>query len=281
MQIFDHISELRKYLDQKILKTLGFVPTMGALHQGHLSLVRNAIEKNDLTICSIFVNPTQFDRQEDLQKYPRTIEEDLRRLEETGCDLCFLPSINEIYLQGATRLHFDFGGVEKQMEGMHRPGHFDGVATVIQRLFEIVRPTNVYFGEKDFQQLRIIQELVRLLKIPVKVIGMPIVREEDGLAMSSRNLGLTHRFRREAPRLYQTLLQVQVLFSQRAYHIIQNHVEHIFSESTLRLEYFVIADEERLQPMQAFDISKNYRAFIAVFADEVRLIDNLYLHKPT
>ncbi|XCI75231.1 MAG: pantoate--beta-alanine ligase [Flavobacteriales bacterium] len=281
MQIFNYISELRKYLDQKTPKTLGFVPTMGALHQGHLSLVRSAIEKNDLTVCSIFVNPTQFYGQEDLQKYPCTIEEDLNRLEDTGCNLCFLPSINEIYPQGVTRLRFNPGGVDKQMEGTHRPGHFDGVATVIQRLFEIVRPTNAYFGEKDFQQLCIIQELVRLLKIPVNIIGLPIVREKDGLAMSSRNLNLTPQFRKEAPRIHQTLLQVKALFTQRTFHTIQSHVEYIFSKSTLRLEYFVIADEETLKPMQAFDTSKKYRAFIASFASEVRLIDNLPLHKPT
>src|SRR5690606_25883950 len=183
-------------------KTIGFVPTMGALHEGHLSLVNQSKSENDFTLVSIFVNPTQFNNTDDLKKYPRTEQADTSLLESAGADAVFLPEIEVIYPHGQTSEHFEFSGIENQMEGKFRPGHFDGVATVIKKFFEIIQPDRAYFGEKDFQQLRIIQELVKQENLPAQIIAVPIKRESDGLAMSSRNVRLTAEMRQESVQIY-------------------------------------------------------------------------------
>lgn len=270
--INNHLSTLRK------TKSIGFVPTMGALHLGHLSLIMQAKVANDLVVVSIFVNPTQFDKEEDLLKYPKTTDEDLKLLETVNCDIVFLPSINEMYEDKITAEHFDFGGIEFEMEGKFRKGHFDGVGTIVKKLFEIITPHYAYFGEKDFQQLQIIKKLVETTKLPVKIIGCEIFRENDGLAMSSRNIRLTNEQRKAAPFIYQILLEVREKFGIIHVDEIKQWVEKQFTNNQfLKLEYFEIACEESLKPANEYQEKRNYRAFIAVFANDIRLIDNIRL----
>ncbi|UMB59448.1 pantoate--beta-alanine ligase [Lutibacter sp. A80] len=273
----------KKSVQQKIesLKkatSIGFVPTMGALHKGHLSLIERAKKENDLVVVSVFVNPTQFDKQEDLINYPKTIEKDLSLLKSVFCDIVFAPSAHEIYANNITSQAFDFDGLEFQMEGKFRTGHFDGVGTIVKRLFEIVKPTKAYFGEKDFQQLQIIRTMVKKHQIPVKIVGCDIYREDDGLAMSSRNTRLTKAHREAAPFIYKTLKQAKVKFGTENALDVVGWVENEFKKQPLlELEYFEIADEETLQTIKNKDIKQKYRAFIAVFAGEIRLIDNISL----
>lgn len=279
MHVFESVKSIKDYINSRREKnSIGFVPTMGALHQGHLSLVLQAKEENDIVVVSIFVNPTQFDNKEDLQKYPRTTEEDLRLLESVNCDLVFLPSVDEMYEDRLTSEHFDFGGIEFEMEGKFRKGHFDGVGTIVKRFFEIVNPHKAYFGEKDFQQLQIIKKLVTIVDLPIEVIGCEIHREDDGLAMSSRNVRLSEKHRKAAPFIYQTLLAVQQKFGIINANEIKQWVEQQFDNNQfLTLEYFEIACEESLKPADECLEKRNYRAFIAVFADDIRLIDNIRL----
>ncbi len=261
-------------------KTIGFVPTMGALHEGHLSLIEQSIKENDSTVVSIFVNPTQFDRKDDLEKYPRTLERDLYLLEQTDKNMIvYIPVAEDLYQGTVEAKHYALNGLDKTMEGKYRPGHFDGVATVVHKLFEAVRPHKAYFGEKDFQQLRIIQTLVENLKLPVEIIPVKIYREKDGLAMSSRNRRLKPEMRQAAPFIYQTLKQAASMKPNHSPGEIKRQVELAFEKHPLlRLEYFEIADEENLQPAKKFDPRKKYRGFIAVFAGDVRLIDNIPLN---
>ena len=280
MILFDKKSELTSLIKdlKKQDKSVGFVPTMGALHQGHLSLVEQARNENDIVVASIFVNPTQFNNQEDLLKYPKTLESDLHLLKEGGCDFVFVPTVEEIYNEQIEAKNFDFGGIEFEMEGKFRSGHFDGVATVVKELFKIVNPTIAYFGEKDFQQLQIIKKLVELEKLPISIKGCPIYREKDGLAMSSRNLRLTSKERKVAPFVYRILTNVQEKFKTQNIENIIEWVENQFkNHPLLDLEYFLIADENSLKPSIDKDISENYRAFIAVYAGKIRLIDNINL----
>lgn len=279
MEVFSEIKTLQEALSSKGKnKSIGFVPTMGALHEGHLSLVDAAKENNDLVVVSIFVNPTQFNNPDDLENYPNTLQTDLELLEAQGCHVVFVPSVVEMYRENVSSETFSFDGLEYEMEGKFRAGHFDGVGTIVRRLFEIVKPTNAYFGEKDFQQLQIIRTMVRNLKLPVKIIGCPIFRETDGLAMSSRNTRLTKEHRSIAPMLYKVLSEVKNRFGTENVDSIVQWVEHEFlGEPLLELEYFEIAEEETLKSVQKFKRSGNYRAFIAVFAGEIRLIDNMSL----
>ncbi|CAL2102438.1 pantothenate synthetase [Tenacibaculum sp. 190130A14a] len=282
MKIFKSKSELKDFLFtiKKKKKSIGFVPTMGALHQGHLSLVKRSIKKNDLTVVSIFVNPTQFDNKEDLEKYPQTLENDIKLLESVNCDVLFAPSVEEIYASSITSESFDFDGLEHQMEGKFRDGHFDGVGTIVKTLFEIVEPTNAYFGKKDFQQLQIIKKLVEKYHIPVKVKGRPIFREEDGLAMSSRNVRLTKEHRGAAPFIYKVLKKARKKFGTKSAIEVTQWVEKQFKKHPLlELEYFTIADEATLTTIEEKKSDQKYRAFIAVFAGEIRLIDNMSLKK--
>lgn len=282
MKIFKSKSELKDFLFNRKneKKSIGFVPTMGALHEGHLSLVKRATKKNDIAVVSIFVNPTQFDNIEDLDKYPQTLENDIKLLESVGCDVLFVPSVEEIYQTNVASISFDFDGLENQMEGKFREGHFDGVGTIVKTLFEIVEPTTAYFGKKDFQQLQIIKKLVEKHNIPVKVKGRPIFREEDGLAMSSRNVRLTEAHREAAPFIYKTLKKARKKFGTKSANEVTQWVEKQFRKHPLlELEYFTIADETTLMTISEIEPMKKYRGFIAVFAGDIRLIDNISLKK--
>ena len=258
-------------------KKIGFAPTMGALHQGHLSLYKAAKKENDEVISSIFVNPTQFNNPDDFQKYPKTLEKDIELLEKAGVDAVYVPNVEEMYPDGLNSKKYDFDGLENEMEGKYRPGHFDGVGTIVEELFRQVQPHNAYFGEKDYQQLAIIKKMVEKTKLPVKIHGVPTLREEDGLAMSSRNVRLTETQRKEATIIYETLEKVKEWFKVISLEEIKQKVTDIFRNSNFELEYFVIADEETLKEANAIDEDKEYRAFIVAYADTVRLIDNMHL----
>ena len=282
MKIFITKKEIKSYLSslKEQNKSIGFVPTMGALHQGHLSLIKKAQQKNDLVVVSVFVNPTQFDKKEDLINYPKTIENDTKLLKSVSCDVLFLPSVEEIYDNNVTSERFDFDGLEHQMEGEFREGHFDGVGTIVKTLFEIITPNKAYFGEKDFQQLQIIKKMVAKHRLDVKVKGCPIFREEDGLAMSSRNTRLTEAHRNAAPFIYETLKKVRKKFGTNNALELTEWVKNQFKKQPLLdIEYFMIADEKTLKPTKYQESDKKYRAFIAVFAGNIRLIDNISLHK--
>lgn len=281
MKVLNSRQELSHYIEsiKKSNKTIGFAPTMGALHQGHLSLYQAAKKENDIVISSIFVNPTQFNNPEDLEKYPRTIEADLKALEESQTvDAVYLPEVKDLYPDGLKSQAYDFDGLEKEMEGKFRPGHFDGVGTVVEELFHQVKPDNAYFGEKDFQQLAIIKKMVEKKQIPINIIGAPILREPHGLAMSSRNERLTPEQRQNAKIIYQTLKQVNDWFRVISIPEIHERVNTIFENSKdFELEYFTIANEKDLKETDFFYKDQSYRAFIAVFAGPVRLIDNIHL----
>ena len=258
-------------------KKIGFAPTMGALHEGHLSLYKAAKKENDEVISSIFVNPTQFNNPDDFQKYPKTLEKDIELLEKAGVDAVYVPNVEEMYPDGLNSKKYDFDGLENEMEGKYRPGHFDGVGTIVEELFRQVQPHNAYFGEKDYQQLAIIKKMVEKTKLPVKIHGVPTLREEDGLAMSSRNVRLTETQRKEATIIYETLTKVKEWFKVISLEEIKQKVTDIFRNSNFELEYFVIADEKTLKETDYFYKDKNYRAFIVAYADTVRLIDNMHL----
>jgi len=258
-------------------KKIGFAPTMGALHQGHLSLYKAAKKENDEVISSIFVNPTQFNNPDDFQKYPKTLEKDLELLEKAGVDAVYVPNVEEMYPDGLNSKKYNFDGLENEMEGKYRPGHFDGVGTIVEELFRQVQPHNAYFGEKDYQQLAIIKKMIEKTKLPVKIHGVPTLREEDGLAMSSRNVRLTETQRKEATIIYETLEKVKEWFKVISLEEIKQKVTDIFRNSNFELEYFVIADEKTLKETDFFYKDKNYRAFIVAYAGDVRLIDNMHL----
>lgn len=280
MIVFKERQALKVYLSKLKVqnKTVGFVPTMGALHQGHLSLIKKAQKKNDIVVVSIFVNPTQFDNKEDLIKYPKTLESDTSLLESVSCNVLFYPSVEEIYNKNIVSEKFDFDGLEHQMEGKFRDGHFDGVGTIVKTLFEIIEPNRAYFGQKDFQQLQIIKKMVKKHRLNIKIKGCPIFREEDGLAMSSRNTRLTIKHRKAGPFIYKILKKVRKKFDSENAVTVNKWVENQFKKHPLLdLEYFTIADEKTLETIKTKKSSKKYRAFIAVFAGEIRLIDNIRL----
>ncbi len=259
--------------------SVGFVPTMGALHQGHLSLLEASCANNKVTICSIFVNPTQFNNPDDLKKYPRTIDADIDKIKSVSDKIIiYAPTVDDIYNGKTVSQHFDFGGIENQMEGKFRQGHFDGVGTIVKRLFEIVKPTNAYFGEKDFQQLQIVKKLVEIEKLNVTIIGCEIYREANGLAMSSRNERLTNSQRQKASIIFETLANAKILFRTKNASEVTNWVIKKFkTQDEFILEYFEIADEKTLITCEKKEENSNYRAFIAVFADKIRLIDTISL----
>jgi pantoate--beta-alanine ligase len=261
--------------------SLGFVPTMGALHQGHLSLIQSALKDNDCVVVSIFVNPTQFNNASDLDHYPRTLEADLEKLKTLSSSkiVVYAPEPKDIYGETVSKQSFNFDGLEHQMEGKFRPGHFDGVGTVVQRLFEIVQPNNAYFGEKDFQQLAIIRKLVELTKFPVKIVGCPIAREKNGLAMSSRNVRLTEKEQVHVTKIFRTLKASKEKFgTEDATKIKEWVVRQFEKDPILTLEYFEISNELTLEPMGQKQDKMKYRAFIAAYVREVRLIDNIALN---
>jgi pantoate--beta-alanine ligase len=261
-------------------KSIGFVPTMGALHEGHLSLVQQCISDNDICVVSIFVNPTQFNDKEDLKKYPRDVEKDSLLLSTLSNDIIvFNPSENEIYPEPDTR-QFDFGMIDKVMEGKFRPGHFNGVAQVVSRLFDIVRPDKAYFGQKDFQQLAVIRDMVRQLKLNIQIIPMPIIREASGLARSSRNERLTTEQREVAANISKVLFESrdEMYMNLSVQDTINLVTDKINSFSDLKVEYFEIVDGCTLQPVPEWNESDYVVGCIAVFCGEVRLIDNIVYH---
>ena len=280
MKVFKTQKKLRTYFKEFYSEntTIGFVPTMGALHKGHVSLIKESLRNNDITIASIFVNPTQFNKKEDLENYPRTIKSDLNLLEEVHCDVVFIPSVSEIYTNNISASHFNFDGLESQMEGRFRKGHFNGVGTIVKKLFEILQPTNAYFGEKDFQQLQIVRKMAEKNHLPVAVVGCSTFREDDGLAMSSRNKRLTDDERNAASIIYKILKKTAEKIQTQSIDDIKKWVSNEFKKhSFFELEYFVIAEEETLENATILSPKKQYRAFIAVYANTIRLIDNISL----
>lgn len=277
MKIIDTISELENQLQGYRHKgeTIGLVPTMGALHQGHASLVERCVADNKISIVSLFVNPTQFNNKEDLKHYPRTPEKDHELLERLGVDYVFSPSVEEMYPEEDKRV-FDFGQLDKVMEGEFRPGHFNGVAQIVSKLFDIVKPDNAYFGEKDFQQLAIVKDMVRQLQMPVNIIGMPIVRESSGLAMSSRNQRLSEEQKKNASEVYKVLNESKLMIDKFIPYELINYVsESINKVSGLKVEYFQIVDGDNFQPVTSWSDSDYIVGCIALFCGEVRLIDNI------
>ena len=270
--------DLQEYLAKA--GSIGFVPTMGALHKGHLSLLKQAKTENDVAVVSIFINPTQFNDPEDFAKYPRNYNDDIDILSKAGCDVLFLPDHSEIYQDEKIKwVDADVGAIEHIMEGVYRPDHFRGVKTVVHKLFEIVKPDKAYFGEKDFQQLRIIQEMVRQLKMPVAIVPCKTEREENGLAMSSRNKNLSAKERMAAAKIPELLARAnRALLSNSVEQVVEMVKEEIAQDPILQYQYFIVADEKTLQPIDRVNKSIKARIFIAVFAGKTRLIDNIPVH---
>lgn len=261
-------------------KKIGFVPTMGALHEGHLSLAQKAMTDNDLVFVSIFVNPTQFDNTTDLQKYPRTLDADVELLKTLGNNVhVYAPSVEDIYNSDVNSEKFSFDGLEFEMEGKFRTGHFDGVGTIVKRFFEIITPDNAYFGEKDFQQLMIIKKLASKYKLPVTVVGCEIFRETSGLAMSSRNQRLSDHAKKESAFIYKTLLEAKEKFGTKSANKVKEWVQNQFEKHPLlTLEYVEIANIKNLKTVQRKSKNETYRIFIAAFIENIRLIDNIALN---
>ena len=275
MKVFESVKELRAELDKAEQSGIGFVPTMGALHAGHRSLVERARRENNTVVVSVFVNPTQFNDKNDLKHYPRTPEADARLLEEAGADFVLMPSVEEIYPQPDSR-QFDFGLIDKVMEGATRPGHFNGVAQVVSRLFDIVRPARAYFGEKDFQQIAVIKSMVAQLALPIEIVECAIIRGEDGLALSSRNTLLDAAHRAAAPHIYATLraavTQSQEMAPARLKEWVTAEVER---NPLLKVIYYQSVDARTMQEVATWDDSPRIQGCIAVQAGDIRLIDNI------
>ncbi len=279
MKIFKEISPLKHHLQQKKKDgfSVGLVPTMGALHEGHLSLIHASKAATRLTVCSLYVNPTQFNNPEDLKKYPRTIEKDIAMLESAGCDILFAPETPSMYERPST-IKFDFGNLDKVLEGKFRPGHFSGVATVVSKLFHIVEADEAFFGLKDYQQLQIVSRLVEELKFNIKINGVPIVREANGLAMSSRNQRLSDAERKRAAILQESLsyARSQLLAGARWNEVQNNVIEKFYKTPDLQLEYFELANKDDLTNTTDVDIKKGI-LLTACFVGPVRLIDNMFI----
>jgi pantoate--beta-alanine ligase len=277
MKIINSISELQKLVaeNKRQVKKVGLVPTMGALHDGHIALVERCVRENEISVASIFVNPTQFNDPSDLMNYPRTPDKDTELLRRIGCCYVFKPSVEEMYPEPDTHV-FNFGTLDKVMEGKFRPGHFNGVAQIVSKLFAAVLPDRAYFGEKDFQQIAIIREMVRQLKFPVEIIACPIIREADGLAMSSRNQRLTIQEREKAPKIAQLLNISRTFAPEKSINETLEFVKAgLLSDTIFRLDYFEIVDGNTLQIVENWDESDYIVGCIAVFCGPIRLIDNI------
>ncbi len=272
------LKEVLSKLDDNL--SLGLVPTMGALHKGHASLIQKAVNENDRVVVSIFVNPTQFNNKEDLDKYPKTLESDIKLISSISKDIIvFTPAVSEIYTDSVVPKIYDFEGLDKVMEGEFRDDHFNGVGTIVEELLTIIKPTKAYFGEKDFQQLRIIQKLTEIQHIPVEIIGCEIIREDHGLAMSSRNERLSKKIRQKAAFIYKTLQTAKNKFGMENALNVKDWVINEFQKNDeFELEYFDITDVETLTPINNIINNVKYRAFIAVYVEDVRLIDNIALN---
>ena len=277
MKIVNSIQELKRYLaeERQHNKQIGFVPTMGALHNGHLSLVKRCVEENDVCVVSVFVNPTQFNDKNDLATYPRTLDKDCTLLEPAGCDYVFAPTEAEMYPEPDTRT-FDFGTVSAVMEGARRPGHFNGVAQIVSKLCYAVEPDNAYFGEKDFQQIAVIRAMVKQLNIPVKINACPILREDDGLALSSRNVRLTPEQRQKAPLIARTLKESTNFAAVKSVQeVIDYVVNTINADPVMRVEYYEIVDGNTMESIKNWSDTDYAVGCITVYCGEVRLIDNI------
>lgn len=281
MKEFERIKEIQTALvkERKRRKTIGFVPTMGALHEGHLSLLRQSKSENDVTVCSIFINPIQFNNPQDLVRYPRSVKEDLAMLKAEGCDYVFIPDIKEIYPEGEDLAPVcEFGQLDKVLEGKFRQGHFKGVSIVVKKFFDIINPDTAYFGKKDYQQLMIIRFMVDKLGLPVKIKGCPTVREPDGLAMSSRNMQLTIGERKLAPQIYKVLCKVKEKAATTSVRELNRWaVKTLSSNTAFQVEYFEIVDTLTLIPLESWKKKENALACTAVYLGGVRLIDNIEL----
>ncbi len=277
MKVVHTVKELREALavEKSLGKKVGFVPTMGALHKGHASLVKRSAEENDVTVASVFVNPTQFNDAKDLEKYPRTLEADCELLQTYGATLVFAPSVDEVYPEPDTR-QFSYAPIDTVMEGKFRPGHFNGVCQVVSKLFDMVQPDAAYFGEKDFQQLAVIRAMVADKKYGIDIVGCPIVREDDGLAMSSRNMRLSAEDRKNALNISRTLFKSSTFAADHSVRETLEWVEKAITASPgLELEYFEIVDGDTLQPVEDWGESPYIVGCITVFCGDVRLIDNI------
>ena len=281
MRVLTNINSLNQLLEssRNSNKSIGFVPTMGALHEGHLSLVKLAQKDCDVVICSIFINPTQFNDSNDLANYPITIEEDIKLLEEQSCDILFQPNVTEMYPEGLNTKQYLLNGIDKVLEGRKRPGHFDGVCTIVHRLFSIVRPQIAYFGEKDFQQVAVIRQMVNSLSLPIQIKTGKTIRENDGLAKSSRNTLLSTTQRKKATYVYASLQKIKSLFSKvdcdQLKEMIKNDINQV---QDMRLDYVEIVNPYNFKPLQGQADNDEAIAVIAVFLGKVRLIDNLSLN---
>lgn len=282
MERITTVAALREVVDaaRSNGKSVGLVPTMGALHVGHISLVERCVAENDITVVSVFVNPTQFNDKKDLELYPRTPEQDCAMLERAGCTYVFTPSVEEVYPEPDTRV-FDLGAVAEVMEGRYRPGHFNGVAQIVSKLFYMVAPHRAYFGEKDFQQIAVIRTMAKQLNFDIDIISCPIVREEDGLALSSRNTRLTPEQRKNAPVIAQTLFaSIDYAKEYSVEDTIKYVVDTINATPEMRVEYYEIVDGYSLQPINAWVDSNYVVGCITVYNGEVRLIDNIAYSRP-
>jgi pantoate--beta-alanine ligase len=279
MKVFSAIHAIREYLSKErtAWKSIGFVPTMGALHEGHLSLIRRSTGENDLTVCSVFVNPIQFNNKHDLATYPRTLDTDLKILEKSGCDVVFAPKDEEMYPNGETGGNdIDFGYLDKILEGKFRPGHFRGVAIVVKKFFEIIEPGKAYFGKKDYQQFLVISEMVKKCNLPVEIIPCMIIREPDGLAMSSRNMRLTIGERIIAPLIYETLSGVKEKAGTLPVKKVKEWaIKKISKNPAFIVEYIEIADKNTLSPLQNWKTKEKAIVLAAVKLNDIRLIDNI------
>jgi pantoate--beta-alanine ligase len=281
MILFKKTADLHNYIEEQRKKKVqtGFVPTMGALHAGHISLIKKSVSENDLTISSIFVNPTQFNDPNDFKKYPVTIEKDIYQLETAGCDLLFLPSAEEIYPNGTEQKQtYDLGYLETVLEGKFRPGHFQGVCMVMERLLKIVLPDNLYLGQKDYQQCMVIKKLIGLLKLDIQLNICPTLREPDGLAMSSRNIRLNEQERKDATAIYRSLLYIKENSQHKEIPELKKEAKKILIENGFRIDYIEIADANSLELINKLDGKRKLVALIAAFMNEVRLIDNMLMN---
>jgi pantoate--beta-alanine ligase len=277
MKVVTQVEELRNLL-QNYDGKCGFVPTMGALHEGHLSLVKWAKKEHDIVVVSVFVNPTQFNEKSDLEKYPKSLKEDADLLRKEGVKILFAPSVEEVYPQGlSTLVDIDLDGLDELMEGEFRPGHFVGVMQVVKRLLDIVEPEHLYMGQKDFQQFTIIDKMIRELKLRVKLIVVPIKREAHGLAMSSRNERLSPETRSKAGVIYQVLKSIKKRKNQRTFEQLIEYAQKKLNKEPFKLEYIMFADGKTLQPVNSIDESPYIVCCLAVWADGIRLIDNIIL----
>lgn len=279
MHLFKRNSDLQEYLtnQQKQGFSIGFVPTMGALHQGHLSLITQAQQQTTIVVCSIFVNPTQFDDKSDLAKYPRPVSQDIEKLAAIGCDVLFLPTVEEIYPADLAQIHFDLGGLDQTMEGAHRTGHFEGVVQVVHRLLDIVRPNSLYMGQKDFQQFTVIKRMLKLMSSPIELVRVPIMRENDGLAMSSRNVRLSEAGRKKASNLSRILFQAQKDAQNLEPDTVRNNALARLKEEAFDVDYFMLVDGDNLQEVDRFEPNKTTVACTTIQVDGIRLLDNIIL----